>query len=44
MSNIRPTDAETVDGQDAAEIGRSDSEIQEKSVIHSEAFAPGFGG
>lgn len=32
MSNIRPTDAETVDGLDAAEIGRSNAELQEQAL------------
>lgn len=28
MSNIRPTDADTVDGQDADELSKSDADIQ----------------
>ena len=34
MSNVKSTDADTVDGQHAADIGRSDGEI--KSVINGD--------
>jgi hypothetical protein len=37
-------DADTVDGQHAADIGKSTDEVQTDSLIHSQGFAPGFGG
>lgn len=37
-------DADTVDGNDAADLGSSTSQVQEDSMIWSEGFAPGFGG
>ncbi|RNJ25474.1 hypothetical protein [Halosegnis longus] len=35
MSNVKSTDADTVDGQHADEIGRSDGQIE--SVINNDA-------
>jgi len=37
-------DADTVDGQHAADLGKSSSEVQSDATVWSEGFAPGFGG
>lgn len=55
MSNISPPnldgdgdgkadDADMVDGQHAADLGKSQAEVQEDALIHGEGYAPGFTG
>jgi len=44
VSNAGGEDSDTVDGQEATELGVSTERIQEEALIHNDGFAPGFGG
>jgi hypothetical protein len=44
MGNVKSTDADTVDGQHAEEIGKSSDEVRSDALVHNDGFAPGFGG